>query len=651
MMAGFSRMVVVRRLFRGAAPRLSTSAVRALGERLGSALLELGPWPGAGEPATRRRAPGPRPLAVRAAGPAFDLDAHAAASLQARLANCTPEQRAELVSSLMPLVDGMCGSERGPYVLQAMLSAAAATPFLMQELGARLAPRCVQLALHPYGFYVARKLLFQLDPEWQLTTQIAHGRLLPAAAQLALSPSGVRVLSYAQMRGLFAGPAAQRQLVAALAPHVLAVSTEKHGARLVRRLLAEPGAAAEARTPLVSALLAHAPELAADEYGAAVVRALLEPPAGCAEASQLQLVRALQPHALRLATHALGHSALQACLLASAPDHAAASGAVRAERRQLASLLLAHAHALATDPFGSCVLQAALLYDVPARPAVLTRLIDRSDELARDRSGNHVLQHALARAEGAERRRACELLAASCVELAAHKHGSFALQGALRTCSREQRAPLSAALCAAAPELATERISSMVLQQLLRAAPADEAAALIDAHLLPRVGELMRNDHAVFVLHECAQLSPAVGLAMRAELGRVERAIDEFADSGRGVLALPLELSAFQRKRAHLYVRRRFGAALVSMSIGESDEARALHVFKSEGVRAQPRRLAEGEDEGDDDIEPFLGPREDAEHSEDDAASDEHGRQHSAGSGSEFCNRALRELLLHPNVA
>lgn len=520
---------------------------------------------------------------VQPVGSSSNLDAQATASLQARLANCPPQQRAELVSSLMPLVDDMCSSERGPYVLQAMIAASASTPFLTQQLAERLAPRFVALALHAHGFYVARALIFGLDAEWPLTRSLTRDRLLPAAAQLALSPTGVRVLYYAHVRGMFAQAGALGELIGALQPHVCEVGREKHGARLLRKLLAEASGEGEI-SALIGALIPHAASLVADEHGAAVMRALLDS-AASTEESCASFLAALQPQAVRLSTDPIAHTALQACLLA-----AGSGGAAERERRALAELVVAQADRLATHPFGSCVLQAALLHDVPARAGVIARLVERADELARDRFGNHVLQHAIARAGSEAKRRACELLAAECVSLAHHTHASFALQGALRTCSREESAPLERALSAAATDLARDRISSMVLQQLLRCLGEGERERLIDTHLLPCVGELMGNDHAVFVLHECAAVSPRVAAAMRAELCRVERLIDEFASSERSTLALPLTLSAFQRKRAHLYVRSRFGAALVSMSIGESDAARTLHIFKAEGTRVTPQQ-------------------------------------------------------------
>lgn len=525
------------------------------------------------------------------------LGAQAVTSLQARLSNCAPEQRAELVSALMPLVDEMCDSDRGPYLLQAMITAAAPTPFLMQELAHRCSGRFVTLALDEHGFYVARELIFHLDADWALTREITHERLLPAAAELSRSCTGARILNYAFRRNLLDDDG-RRRLAAAITPHVHAVCREKHGSRLVRSLIADARGGAEV---LFAPLLDAAASLVTDEYGASVLRTLLDSPTS-PRSSRAAFMAALEPHALRLATDVVARTALQACLLApraavSGESPCADDALADDQRRRLAERIVAGGAQLATDAFGSCVLQAALFHDVAGRRAMVSQLIDRAEELAVDRFGNYVLQHAIARAAPIERVRACSLLARACVRLAQDKHASFALQGALRCMSREEGATLEAALFASAVDLARERISSLVLQQLLRRMPAAERGAFVDKHLLPCVPELMGIGHAVVVLHECAAVSERVACAMRVELERVERLIDEFAESDRCVLELPLELSAFQRKRAHQHVRR-FGSALVSVSIGDTEETRTLHVFKSEGVRARPLQPQENDELG-----------------------------------------------------
>jgi hypothetical protein len=542
--------------------------------------------------------------------------------LQSRLANSPPDQRAALVRVLVPRVGELCETEGGAYLLQALIRAAAPTPFLTQQLARQLIGRTVALALDPLGFHVVRQLVFHLDADWPLTDRLILGELLGAAAELGGSPTGARVLRYALIRGFFAGAPKQR-LLDALEPIAHVVACEQQGARLLRALLADStGGGAELR-PIVERLVAHASTLATDDWGAPTLRAILASPHATDE-THARVLAALAPHALSLARDRTAHLMLQHCLLhapsagagaalaaplSASSSAASASAALLAQRERLAQVLIADGDALVKEPFGSCALQAALAHDVAGRAALLRRLIDRAVELARDRFGNHSLQHAIARAPRAEQRRACEALGACALELADDLHASFVLQRALAVCAPAEAAPLYEALSAAAATLARSRISSMVLQQLLRRLPDSQRAALAESQLLAHVPELMGNDHAVFVLTECAAFSPPIADAMRAELGRVERLIDAFAASAEGSLVLPLSMSAFQRKRAHIYVRR-FGSALVSFSMGHGKSDRALHIFKAEGTRALPTH-----DAADDEPELHLGGRSVGRHS------------------------------------
>jgi len=395
------------------------------------------------------------------------------------------------------------------------------------------------------------------------------------------------VLRYALGQNLFEGE--RERLIRSLVPHAAELAGEKNGSRLLRALLEEAQTRAEV-AELEAALISHTASLACSEAGVLVVSTLLAYP-HATQQTHTALIAALRPRALELASDSHAYHVLQSCLLLTNKSkllsESELSCSVREEQYRLADALIVQSESLATDTFGSCVLQAALFYPVPARATALERLVDRSDELARCVYGNHVLQHVIAHASSEQRHRACSLLATHAVELASNTHASFALQGALRASTRAESEPLYNVLVAAAATLATHRISSIVLQQLLRCTPVDERVALIDAHMLPHVADLLCSDSAIFVLTDCAAVSPAMVEAIRVQQRQLERTIDEFAASAESTLVFPGRMSAYLRKRAHVFVRRRYGRGLLTMSIGKTDELRVLHIFKSDGAHAR----------------------------------------------------------------
>jgi len=272
-----------------------------------------------------------------------------------------------------------------------------------------LAPHLLELSTHTFGNYVVSKLATRPQAQSHLLAAFRGQvvRLLKHAQGSRVAQAVISALPLTDARELvrelnghvvecaldthgswgvciaFKHTHAPFVLVQ-MSKHMLALTTQQHGIRVVQQVLLEAAAAemdiAEAVQALLEGELSY---LAAHQFGNYAVQTALR---HCAPPQRQAMLAALLPHLLQLSSCKHGSNVAEMVLLRASPaqlEH------VRMQIFEPADCVLHQLRELMANPYGNYVLQALLRMIEPAHREHALRLIEA--ETAHDNFGRAIL--------------------------------------------------------------------------------------------------------------------------------------------------------------------------------------------------------------------------------------------------------------------